>query len=169
MATLMITRDKIAQSDIEINRLRELLLSVDKLDGDMAEVGVFHGGTASIMRELSNPSKHLYLYDTYVDDYGGVMDYFGGMDNVSVIKTDFDGTQKVGGKFCFVHIDTDLYEPTLRALEVFYPKMVKGGVIVVHDYTHIACAGPQVACVQFFSDKPEAVEKNDSQGIYTKQ
>ena len=28
----------------------------------------------------------------------------------------------------------DLYEPTLKGLEFFYPKLVKGGVILVHDY-----------------------------------
>ena len=37
-------------------------------------------------------------------------------------------------KFSFVHIDVDLYEPTLASLNFFYPKLVKGGVIVCDDY-----------------------------------
>ena len=36
--------------------------------------------------------------------------------------------------FAFVHIDVDLYEPTLDSINFFYPKMVKDGVIVCDDY-----------------------------------
>ncbi|MDR0937434.1 MAG: TylF/MycF family methyltransferase [Oscillospiraceae bacterium] len=37
-------------------------------------------------------------------------------------------------KFAFVNLDFDLYNPILAGLEYFYPKMVNGGVILVHDY-----------------------------------
>ncbi len=37
-------------------------------------------------------------------------------------------------KFCFVHLDMDLYQPIYAGLEFFYEKMYGGGVIVVHDY-----------------------------------
>lgn len=37
-------------------------------------------------------------------------------------------------QFAFVHLDTDLYQPTLAGLEIFYPLMSPGGVILVHDY-----------------------------------
>lgn len=36
--------------------------------------------------------------------------------------------------FCFVHIDVDLYQPTLDSLEFFYPRLVKNGIIVFDDY-----------------------------------
>jgi O-methyltransferase len=36
----------------------------------------------------------------------------------------------------FVHLDADLYEPMIRALELFYPRTVTGGVIVCHDYNN---------------------------------
>jgi O-methyltransferase len=36
-------------------------------------------------------------------------------------------------QFSFVHIDVDLYEPILDSLN-FFPKLVKGGVIVFDDY-----------------------------------
>lgn len=44
----------------------------------------------------------------------------------------FDSDNKE--KFLFVNLDTDLYQPIKSGLEVFYPRMVKGGVILVHDY-----------------------------------
>ncbi|MBF7068297.1 TylF/MycF/NovP-related O-methyltransferase [Campylobacter volucris] len=37
-------------------------------------------------------------------------------------------------KFCFVHIDVDLYQPIIDGCEFFYPKLVKGGILMIHDY-----------------------------------
>jgi len=34
----------------------------------------------------------------------------------------------------FVHLDPDLYLPTLEGLRCFYPKLVPGGVMLLHDY-----------------------------------
>jgi O-methyltransferase len=34
----------------------------------------------------------------------------------------------------FVHVDVDLYEPTLGCFEYFYPRLVRGGMIVTDDY-----------------------------------
>jgi hypothetical protein len=56
-----------------------------------------------------------------------------------------------------VHIDCDLYEPIRAALEYFYPRMVPGGYIVMHDYTSMAWNGAERAIDEFFADKPESV------------
>jgi len=37
-------------------------------------------------------------------------------------------------QWSFVHIDVDLYDPTLTCLEYFYNRMVTGGVIINDDY-----------------------------------
>jgi hypothetical protein len=37
-------------------------------------------------------------------------------------------------RWCFVHLDVDLYEPTLACLDYFYPRLVDGGVIICDDY-----------------------------------
>ncbi len=34
----------------------------------------------------------------------------------------------------FVHIDVDLFQPTLDCLQYFYPRMVNGGIIVIDDF-----------------------------------
>ena len=34
----------------------------------------------------------------------------------------------------FVHLDVDLYEPTLGGLEYFYPRLSAGGIIITDDY-----------------------------------
>jgi hypothetical protein len=38
-------------------------------------------------------------------------------------------------KYRFVHLDLDLHDPTLAALEYFHPRMVKGGIVVCDDYS----------------------------------
>ena len=37
-------------------------------------------------------------------------------------------------RFVFVNLDADLYQPIKAGLEIFYPLMSRGGVILVHDY-----------------------------------
>lgn len=34
----------------------------------------------------------------------------------------------------FIHLDVDLYEPTIRSMELLWPKLVRGGVMLIHDY-----------------------------------
>ncbi|MCL2399039.1 MAG: class I SAM-dependent methyltransferase [Defluviitaleaceae bacterium] len=51
--------------------------------------------------------------------------------------------------FSFVNLDFDLYQPTLSGLEYFYPRMVNGGVILIHDYFAEACTGVKAAVKEF--------------------
>lgn len=39
-----------------------------------------------------------------------------------------------GQKYRFVHIDVDVYQPTLDSLRHFFPQLNSGGIIVVDDY-----------------------------------
>lgn len=40
-------------------------------------------------------------------------------------------------KYIFVNLDFDLFAPTFEGLKYFYPKMVKKGVILIHDFYHL--------------------------------
>jgi hypothetical protein len=59
--------------------------------------------------------------------------------------------------FAFVHIDCDLYTPIVNALNYFYPRLVPGGYLIVHDYFSLAWDGAEKAVDEFFADKPEPV------------
>ena len=39
-------------------------------------------------------------------------------------------------ELCFVNLDMDLYKPMFEALKIFYPMVVKNGVLLLHDYFH---------------------------------
>ena len=54
-------------------------------------------------------------------------------------------------EFSFVHIDVDLYEPTLKSLEFFYPRLIDGGIIVCDDYNSQGFNGAKKAWDEFFS------------------
>ena len=54
-----------------------------------------------------------------------------------------------GQKFSFVHIDVDLYEPTLDSLEFFYPRLAGKGGIVVDDYGFMQFPGCKRAVDEF--------------------
>ena len=41
-------------------------------------------------------------------------------------------------KFCFVHIDVDIYNPIRDSIEFFYPRLVSGGIMIFDDYGYSA-------------------------------
>jgi hypothetical protein len=55
--------------------------------------------------------------------------------------------------FQFIHIDVDLYKPTLDALKFFYPRLISGGFIVCDDYNSVLFPGAKKAWDEYFSDK----------------
>ena len=69
-------------------------------------------------------------------------------------------------KFCFVHLDVDLYKSTIESLRFFFPKMVSGGIILIHDYHS---DGIQKAIKEFKSDNQiHLIELTGSQAMIIK-
>ena len=56
-------------------------------------------------------------------------------------------------KFSLVHIDVDLYEPTLKSLEFFFPRLSDGGIIICDDYNSKYFNGSKKAWDEFFKNK----------------
>ena len=52
-------------------------------------------------------------------------------------------------RWTFVHIDVDLFEPTLASLEYFYPRMVDRGIMICDDYGSLLFPGARKAWDQF--------------------
>lgn len=146
--------------------------------GAMAELGVYKGNSAKILHKLA-PDRKFYLFDTFTgfseDDtrndptlppqgvftdtnLSSVKSFVNGNENVTYCPGYFPATAEqisLSETFAFVHIDCDLYAPTASALEFFYPKLVPGGLIVVHDYTNGFWPGVARAVDEFLRDKQE--------------
>jgi hypothetical protein len=60
-----------------------------------------------------------------------------------------------GEKFCFVHMDADIYQSTKAGLEFFWPKMVRLGAMVFDDWNYKGTKGVEYAITEYFADKPD--------------
>ncbi|MFY7969321.1 MAG: TylF/MycF/NovP-related O-methyltransferase, partial [Pirellulaceae bacterium] len=54
-----------------------------------------------------------------------------------------------GLRLSLLHLDMDLYEPTLAGLNYFVPRINPGGFIFIHDYTNPEYKGARVAVQEF--------------------
>lgn len=57
--------------------------------------------------------------------------------------------ENVNDQFLFVNLDMDLYTPQFEALKWFAPRMVVGGVILMHDYYNDDLPGTKMAIDDF--------------------
>jgi hypothetical protein len=127
----------------------EAVQSVAGLEGDLAEMGVFRGGSAKLMASAC-PGKALHLFDTFAGlpgDGGNhhkgefaaseaeVRKYLAGQ-NVQFHPGFFPATTAGLNhlRFACVHIDGDLYQSTADALDFFWPRMVEGGAMLLDDW-----------------------------------
>ena len=162
--------------DIEAYHIYMAVKRTQKVTGDIAEVGVYKGGSAKIICSAKG-HKALHLFDTFeglpkVDEidmvwpfYEGkfaasfekVREYLKSEKNVYIYKGIFPDTSGpvTDKKFSMVNLDVDTYESTKSCLEFFYSRMNSGGIILSHDY--ITAPGVKKAFDDFFEELPDPV------------
>jgi len=140
---------------LQLNRLEH-----EGIAGAIAELGVYRGQTAALLRQLA-PDRPLHLFDTFSgfrsEDLKGESGEAGTYTTANFADTSLSFVKnKLGDQpgihyhagnfseviahltntieFALVSIDVDLEKPTAEGLAWFYPRLVKGGVLVVHDY-----------------------------------
>lgn len=74
---------------------------------------------------------------------------------VGWIPQTFAGLEEV--PFRFVHIDVDLYEATRDSMAFFYPRLVRGGVILLDDHGMTTCPGARKAVLDYLAGSEEQV------------
>ena len=137
-------------------------ISNKNIGGAIAELGVYKGETAKLIHHML-PDRNFYLFDSFSglpkqvikEDCDGtvrpqtvqfdntspdeVLKYIDGDNTKLVIKEGvFPATTEGMNEnlYSLVHIDADLYQSTIDALDYFYPKLNQAGAIVIHDYNH---------------------------------
>ena len=132
----------------------------------VAEGGVFRGEFAKVINK-SFPKSKLYLFDTFDGFDKRDVDYEKNKYSFNLKEGEFSNTSVelvmskmtypenvvvrqgffpetatgIDEKFCFVNLDFDLHMPILEGLRFFYPKMVDGTALLIHDYYNIALPG----------------------------
>lgn len=165
----------IALTIAEAAQIYSLVRDTQKVDGDLAEVGVYMGGSAKIICKAKG-NKTLHLFDTfeglpepskkdanffkgqYKSSLSSVQKYLADYTSIAFYKGMFPESTTESVKKCrfsFVHLDVDLYSSTRASLEFFYPRLNKGAVLISHDYGY--SQGVTTAFQEFFNNKPEPI------------
>ena len=138
-------------------------LKNNHIEGSLAELGVYRGDFSKCMNMMF-PDRKIYLFDTFEGFDSRDMNYeiqngytsrewFNSWSNFSntyeelvlskmkyreqcaIRKGYFPDTipdEEID--YALVSLDCDLYDPILAGLRYFYPRLNKGGYIMLHDY-----------------------------------
>ena len=164
--------------------LYQAIWNVRRLAGNgvsVAEVGVYRGGgsyfIASAVNSLFKIMPNIHAIDTFEghpddireeDDshwpgkfgdtsFSEVKDYLSVFPNVVVHQGRFQDrcSNLAAERFCFVHVDVDIYSATRDCLEFFAERLLPGGVVVVDDYGVTTCEGARQAVDQFVAERTD--------------
>lgn len=150
--------------------------NVARIPGAAAEIGAYRGGSAyfiaSTFLSLTGSEVPMHVFDTFEGHPAGAVTahdsfhgagHWGGAKYKKVVAylSTFTQMQIHQGDvtdslvhlpesaYRFVHIDTNLYKPTLDCLEYFGQRLSPGGVIVVDDYSSPRCTGVPKATLEY--------------------
>jgi len=119
-------------------------------EGDVAEIGVYKGGTAKLIAktflEYTSRKHTIHLFDTFTGmppthpikdthhkegDFKDttlqtITNYLQDCSNIQIYPGFFPQTAKTlqDTKFCFVHIDADIYQSVMDCCVFFYSKLI---------------------------------------------
>lgn len=183
-------------SDERKYTLREFARQVSKLEGAIAECGSFEGASAYFLAKES-PTATIHLFDSfeglseptkndiwslYRESYWKKGDMKASLTILKDNLKEFDNVKVHKGwiphifedcsekKFKLLHIDVDLYQPTIDSLEYFYPQIVAGGVVILDDYGYLTCPGAHRAANEFADrNHTRVLHLTTGQGVIFKQ
>ncbi len=159
--------------------LDQLMKLVSPVEGDTAECGAFRGAASYLIcRRIAGSGKKHHVFDSFEGlsnpqpedgTYWQSGDLSSSEDVVRELLKEFDNVvyhkgwipekfhEVENSKFSFVHLDVDLYQPTMDSLVFFYKRTCPGGIILCDDYGFVTCPGATKAMDSFFAEKPEEI------------
>ena len=162
--------------DSALSLMYELAIEASSLEGDVAEAGVYKGGTSYILASVMQ-DKIVHCFDSWdglpeIHDFdivtvsdSNTMPRGWGKTDVPVeflskfgdrikfhkgwFKHQFPANQEL--RFCLVHVDVDRYISARKCIKYFWPRMVKGGILTFDDYMFELTPGVEVAVDEFIA------------------
>lgn len=159
----------------------------NKIAGKVAEVGVFRGTFAKLINEIFK-DREFFLFDTFEgfneEEIIGEMEN-GRCDEIfkerykqtsedivlrklkysqkcTIFKGLFPDTvseEVKKSEFAFVSLDVDLEESTYQGIQFFYPRLVSGGYLYIHDYNSSHLSGVKRAIERYEEDNHVLLKK----------
>lgn len=167
----------------KLKLMADQALSVKDVPGDVADLGVYRGGTSLILRRIL-PEKTLHLFDTWTGNphsdplcHHKAGEWAADLKEVQkLLPPDEKTVYHVGvfpasaGKwleedsanicgFAFAYIDGDTYQTTRDAIVFFWPRLKPGGRLFFDDYDWTPCAGVKKAVDEEFPEGDHRIEK----------
>lgn len=157
-------------------------VEANNIEGALVECGVWKGGNTMLMAlSLESTNRTIYLYDTFEGmpkpgkrdvDYKGNLPkwiekwcyssigetgknmYLTGYNNVHFVKGVVEDTipETIPDKIAVLRLDTDWYDSTMHELVHLFPRLSKGGVLLLDDYGY--WKGQREAVDEYFDKKP---------------
>lgn len=156
-------------------------LNVAHLGLPVVEVGTFRGGSAALIAEAlraANATCDVHVVDTFEGHIDSTItahdsgEHFSGKfantsyEDVRAFLSAYPRMQVHKGnaaaviagwperRYGMVHVDVDLYGPTLECLRYFGSRLADGGVLVMDDYESPTCPGVSLAVHEYLSSGP---------------
>lgn len=137
---------------VRLATLELLCRRLEAVPGCAAELGVYKGFFARCVNMLL-PDRRLYLFDSFegfAEDAGAGEAFQAAHRNTAVeqvlsimphprnvtVKPGFfpESLEGLEERFCLVSLDVDFYRTTLEGLRYFWPRLNKGGYLLLHDW-----------------------------------
>ena len=150
------------------------------IEGDLAELGVWRGNTSAVLAHFASMhGRRGDLFDTFEgfderDRTGIDADKPPAFVNTSIdlVKTNIGQSADVcqfnkgwfpqtltavheDSTYCAVSLDCDLYDPMRAGLQFFYPRLSRGGILFLHDYSSGYWQGSKQAIDEFCKETGE--------------
>lgn len=165
----------------------------------IVEVGVYRGGTSAYLAAtaaaLELGDAEIHSFDTFEGhseqdvnaaqdpihkpgdfhdtSFDAVAAFLAPHANVTLYKGRFEDRCAAlqDAPIAMMHLDVDLYGPTLHALEFADQRMIAGGVCIIDDYEVNSCPGVKTAIHEFLASHPHyfAMQPMTEQCVLVKQ
>ena len=142
----------LANDYVRLATLELLCRRLEEVPGAAAELGVYRGFFAKCINQLM-PNRKLYLFDSFegfAEDACATEAFQAAHRNTAVekvlaimphpevitVKPGFfpNSLEGLEERFCLVSLDVDFYQATLDGLRYFWPRLEKGGYLMLHDW-----------------------------------
>jgi len=173
--------------------------SISRIEGDIVECGVYRGQSSFLMLHANKSNnKMLYGFDSFEglsqpdenDEIKNNYSYKWKKNDLSISEQiakknlkDFKDrymlfkgwipnrfNEVAQKRFSLIHIDVDLYQPTLDSISFFWERLNTGGALVCDDYGSLLCPGAKKAMDDFFQSKGiSIIHLTNGQGLVFKQ
>lgn len=152
---------------VRLATLELLCRRLEDVPGAAAELGVYRGFFARCINQLL-PNRKLYLFDSFegfAENTCASESFQAAHRNTAIhkvleimpypekitVKPGFfpESLEGLEERFCLVSLDVDFYRTTLDGLRYFWPRLERGGYLMLHDWGSQSLPGVRQALEDF--------------------